>query len=95
MKDVTGSFRLVPLLTVLTDCQKAWIIEWDYTYIETRTVVGSDDRTVYTAYPKCSDIDGNYLQKLCDDYYDICYCQDRLTGERLPGSGVAMNCDGQ
>jgi len=43
--------------------------------------------------PKCSPIDGHYPQKICDDEDDVCYCQDRKTGMRFPGSGVNMNCD--
>jgi len=46
----------------------------------------------HVVYPLCSNIDGLYPQKMCN-LYGICYCQDRFTGERLPGSGVAMNCD--
>jgi len=50
-----------------------------------------DPENVFMKLPECSLIDGNYLEKSCDET-GSCRCQNRITGEKYPGEAKDMNC---
>ena len=52
-----------------------------------------DPENVFMKLPECSLIDGNYLEKSCDET-GSCRCQNRITGEKYPGEAKDMDCLG-